>query len=986
MREETQEPAKQTEPPAAMAEATESAAGPVPQVTEPTSPAAYAEQLRASPASMPQVLQQLHHTHGNAFVQQVLAELGPSGGGGKPLPAATRAKMEQAFGMDLSAVRVHQDGAAEATGSEAYTRGTDIHFAAGTFDPASTKGQELIGHELAHVVQQSEGRASAGVQNKGGPVNGDPTLEREADEAGARAANGQSAGLATGATVAAATPAAPIQQKTKVNPVTATLKTKDEVLGDGTPAQPGLRIDELERYTAAQVDWFTEPSFTSTDREAVWKVVNLFHYGPHVGSALSKLHTGEVAALPNRDIIKAYFDGFDPGSSSIQLTTPAATFKETIAIGTAIKELKSFIPGAVLRHVIPESGLQYLMSKGKIADLKTYYQTFHPSLEKPEEWEHVEKLLDDGIKGCMVLKDWISELHIFTSTTRDQLKKNITDKSKSKPVLLVVMSALDWNTAFLQGQNVEHSMTDTHNLGLLVQGRTIAATTAQVARVAKDYGQNGKLGQVVLAGHGSDTSMEMASDHDDTASFDPAWNNVGYNGQADIDSKNDPKKNGTEALIDTILTSLDPATANLVFAGCLINSHDIDPKKSKLTGSNAKVEKRLRENIKAHPNLRDYVEARMKATGTSVNVSAANASTTFDTFDLDANGRAQLQDSTDPDIGGTKHGYLQTGIEPEGVLRAAIECCADPKIGIAGTAAEMTKRVAALSGSTDQWDTAIREAFTIALEGSTTHVNVATLVDLSHRIRWWSEAYTDTPAQRLADNVKKGEAKHVLGALVACGLGNDADALFYQAWMKHDASKGTQFMTALGGSTMTVEQFKLQLSPGIVDSHLDSLLPISASPNKAQMLLALTIADSDRSLPKHVRRFLREAAGGDASRAFPSTLNVGTLYPNGEAHVLEKIGLSDKAPPPAGTAIDGNADLDHDGKNESHIDVRPHRGQVNTEELNVREKATTDSKILGTVKKDTIVRIAGSTRNGKWAMIDFDGKVGFVSTHYLLEE
>lgn len=984
MHEGNQEPTKQ--PPEAPAPAgPEVGAAPAPMPAEPTSPQAYAEQLVASPGSMAQVLQQLHQTHGNAFVQQVLAELRQSPGGGKPLPPATRVKMEQAFGTDLSAIRVHEDGAAEATAAEAYARGTDIHFAAGAFDPGSRQGQELIGHEVAHVVQQSQGRASSDGQNKGGAVNGDPSLEREADQAGARAANGQAAGIGAGATLTAGESAAPIQQKTKINPVTATLKTKDQVLGDGTPGNPGLTLPELEAYTTQQVDWFTEPSFSSTDREAVWKVVNLFHYGPHVASALAKLHTGEVAALPSRDIIKAYFDGFDPGSNAIQLSTPAATFADTIAIGKAMKELKDFVPGAVLRHVIPESGLQYLMTKGKIADLKTYYQTFSPSLEKPEEWEHVEKLLDEGIKSHMVLKDWISELHIFTPSTRAQLKKNITDKGKTKPVLLVVMSALDWNTAFLQGQNVETSLTDTHNLGLLVQGRTIAATTAQVARVAKDYGQNGKLGQVVLAGHGSDTSMEMASDHDD-AWWDQENNCVSYNKQGDIDSKNDPKKNGTEALIDTILTSMDPATANLVFAGCLINSHDIDRKKTKLTGSNAKVEKRLRENIKAHPNLADYVRTRMAATGTTAQMSAANASTTFDTFSLDGSGKAQLEDTTDPDIGGTKLGYVRTGIEPEGVLRAAIECCADAKIGIAATAAEMDKRAKALSGSTDHWDTCIRVAFNLALEGSTTHVDVAKLADLTHRIGDWSEAYVDTPAQRLADSVKKSEAKTLFPDLIAIGYGNDVNALFYQAWMKFDAGKGTQFMTALGASGMTVESFKLQMSPGLVDSHLDTLLPISGSPTPGQMLLALTIADADRPVPSHVRKFLRAAAGGDASRAFPGGLNVGTLYPNGEARVLEKIGLSDKAPPPPGTAVDGNADLNADGMNESHIDVNPHRGQVKAEELNVREKATTDSKVLGTLKKDTIVRIAGSTRHGKWSMIDYEGKVGFVSTHYLLEE
>ncbi len=985
MHEETQEPTKQqTQAPAS---ATEAGAAPARMPAEPTSPHSYAEKLRASPASMAQVLGQLHQTHGNSFVQQVLAELQQSSGGGKPLPAATRVKMEQAFGTDLSAIRVHQDGAADATGAEAYARGTDIHFAAGKFDPGSTKGQELIGHEVAHVVQQSEGRASGDVQNKGGAVNGDPSLEREADQAGAGAANGQAAGIGAGATVSAAAPATPIQQKTTINPIAATMKTKDQVLGDGTPGNPGLTITELEAYTTKQADWFTEPSLTAADREAVWKVVNLFHYGPHMASSLAAMHTGELAALPSRQVLSYYTDGFNPAGNSIQLSTTAPTLAKALQLGQAMKDLAAFVPGAVLRHVIPESGLQYMMTAGKIPDLEYYYKTFRPSLEKPEEWTHVEDLLREGVRTNAVLADWISELHIFTRTTRSKLKANITDKSKTKPVLLVVMSALDWNTAFLQGANVEQSVTDPHNLGLVVQGRTLGAATAHVSRVAKDYGKGGKLGQVVLAGHGSDTSMEMGSDHTE-GWWDAGNNRVAYDKPGDVDTKNKPDKNGTQELIDTILTSLDPATANLVFAGCLINSHDIDPSKSKLTGPAAAIERRLRANIKAHPNLADYVKSRMTATGTTVEMHAANASTGFSTFSLDpGTGKAQLSDTTDPDIGGTKLGYVRTGTEPEGVLRAALECCADEKIGIASTTAEMDKRVKALAGATSQGESCVRVAFELALhKGAGKDVDVAMLADLVHRMRDWGEAYADTPAQRLADAVKKSEAAKIFPALLAVGYGDDVNANYYQSWMKFDPSQAPNFMAKLGSSGMAVEQFKLQLSRKILDPHLATLLPISAAPTQAQMLLALTIADGDGSVPSHVREFLIKAAGGKASRAFPAALNVGTLFPNGEGRILERIGLTDKAPPAPGGTIDGNVDLNHDGKNESHIDANPHKATVTADVLNVRKGASPSSHVIGTLKKDAVVRVAGSTQHGHWSMIDFDGSVGFANTHYLKQE
>jgi hypothetical protein len=114
-------------------------------------------------------------------------------GVGQPLPAGVRAKMETSFGADFSAVRVHEGDRAPAIGALAYAKGTDIHFAPERYQPETRDGQELLGHELAHVVQQSQGRVRATTLSKGGAVNDDPSLEREADEMGARAARGQPA-------------------------------------------------------------------------------------------------------------------------------------------------------------------------------------------------------------------------------------------------------------------------------------------------------------------------------------------------------------------------------------------------------------------------------------------------------------------------------------------------------------------------------------------------------------------------------------------------------------------------------------------------------------------------------------------------------------------------------------------------------------------------------------------------------------------------
>jgi len=109
--------------------------------------------------------------------------------GGTPMPKATREKFEAAFCTDFSSVRVHEGDAAPQMGAVAFTQGEQIHFAPGKYDPVSGGGQELLGHELTHVLQQRSG--SVTTQGKDANINKDQGLEAEADALGARAARGE---------------------------------------------------------------------------------------------------------------------------------------------------------------------------------------------------------------------------------------------------------------------------------------------------------------------------------------------------------------------------------------------------------------------------------------------------------------------------------------------------------------------------------------------------------------------------------------------------------------------------------------------------------------------------------------------------------------------------------------------------------------------------------------------------------------------------
>jgi hypothetical protein len=90
---------------------------------------------------------------------------------GEHLAPALRGPLETFLGWDLGAVRVHAGasaaGQARGRGARAFTTGNDIRFGRAGFQPHTRAGLRVLGHELAHVRQQSVGLAPwARIQRK----------------------------------------------------------------------------------------------------------------------------------------------------------------------------------------------------------------------------------------------------------------------------------------------------------------------------------------------------------------------------------------------------------------------------------------------------------------------------------------------------------------------------------------------------------------------------------------------------------------------------------------------------------------------------------------------------------------------------------------------------------------------------------------------------------------------------------------------------
>lgn len=100
-------------------------------------------------------------------------------GPGQPLPRAERHYFENRLGTRLADVRVHPDAsAATDLGANAFAAGRDIGFAPGRWQPGSHEGRRLLGHELAHVLQQGTRRQPAiQLEDAAKPEDGDKAAE-----------------------------------------------------------------------------------------------------------------------------------------------------------------------------------------------------------------------------------------------------------------------------------------------------------------------------------------------------------------------------------------------------------------------------------------------------------------------------------------------------------------------------------------------------------------------------------------------------------------------------------------------------------------------------------------------------------------------------------------------------------------------------------------------------------------------------------------
>ncbi|HEX8979720.1 MAG TPA: DUF4157 domain-containing protein [Parasulfuritortus sp.] len=888
---------------------------------------------------------------------------------GLPLDLGTRGWFEQRLGADLTRVRIHTGpGAARETqrlGARAFTVGEHIAFAAGEYRPDTPEGQELIAHELVHVVQGQGG---------GAIVLRWPAVTR--------------------------TPA-----RTSETPATVR----------------AMKLADFVSLTHRQLDWATSPDLQADPASlGQFRQIQSFADGPRVVDACGDLGLADILGKGVPGIfptLNKYRDGVTSDATAWLRRT--AIIDEAERWGRGLASLEAAWPAANLHLVMqaPDpvstpSPFEKLTPAAapELPSFIAYLTACTPvlSAENGAEVDSFLALRAEGATPASYLGTvrHVKDYHHFTKNTLDGLASNEAFPHwqqalawTRRPLTVVLYPAVDHNGAFHRNAGLEAMVLDTNILTIVVEGlATVADYRAQLAPVAARYGVGGRIQQAMIAGHGNATVLGLAG----TAGAAISGDDLGTTGATGA--------NTTSLMTElTRLMSSDPARRRIILDACLTNSHQVT---TALRAAPADAAADVNAAITADPSLRDVV-AGIAGSGATVLGSSSSFAPGLTTFVRPGSSQLGLSVPDDPDLTADKLTYVEFGTEPEGCMRAVLECWAQDQL--AGTHRcrdAMQRRITAgrstHAAATDSWrECIIQPLYYLTVNhylGNGEAIREMGELAGSLFLLYWP-GFTTAASLDAALGVFAGNAAHI-GRVLGGPAGDPHYAatprvavVIEQAWMEHDPARHANFLAALGRYANCL-QAAADLDMGIVMRHVAALLtlPPASPPPAAQFMLALLAAHQaplapplPAVLPPYVD-FLRSLLG--AGPTFPAALNINTVLGGlcAEEDILAAIGrplgrpaaaVGGRPPPPA-----ANIDTVRDASSRNEFYVTPLRrnGVVATvrDDLLVRSTPTTGSSanIFAHLPTGTPVFVIGQY-SVDWYAIEQPGRTGFVASRYI---
>ncbi|MEX0271136.1 DUF4157 domain-containing protein [Leptolyngbyaceae cyanobacterium UHCC 1019] len=883
--------------------------------------------------------------------------LSNSQGGGSPLPDEVRSFMEPRFGADFSQVKVHTGSDAvqmnQDLNAQAFTHGSHIYYGAGKA-PAK---DELTGHELTHVVQQKGlQRKPASDSSESAGIIPNPILQRQV-----------------------APPVAP--------PVPATPPATPSSYHNAA-AIYAMTLNDFDSYARNQADWSNSPApnaLSVADKRSLRTILE-FGRSPNI---LNGCGTMTVQSLKDKGIVPTVTSPLRTYSRAVAKAVPTVELHQTDDInkgmdwGKALQKLEPGLGGAVIQTIIKEDGsqtqLQDLISANKVDALVNYNRVCHPVLHANNGSE-IDSFLSLHGEGANPISyqgrlHQVRNFHRFEKAALDRLVQNQGNTSKAKPLALILHSTFDHNGAFHRDPNLTAAITDSHNLTLMLEGRSsLAEIQGELRPLARRYGRNNRISQVMIAGHGNARVMELAGRLDRRTVNDPDTH-----GQRDDAIDLDGNARRTQSFFQALLQNMESGpNARIVLNACLTASNTVP---GSLDPDPARAQQQINQAIATNPSLATHLQNMATAQGVNVGVRGSNASFGQVGMIDPVTGLLDIipAGGSDPAMTADKFTYVREGREPEGAMRAVVECWAQDQ---ARCLQAVRDRQSAPYGSS--WDEKIiQAAYGIVLSNST---NANLMNQLAQTVGGLSELkHRDECRVGTINRILPAAHLHTLFTSLAStsewAAQHHIPLVVYQVWQKTDPSKRTDLLNQL-------QHFNcLQASTFVDTAFLGAdlaqilLLPPASPPPANHLKLALIhVTQGGINAGDTGREYLRSVAGG--GRTFPAGLNINGLLAglSTEQGILQDIGLGAAAAASGGSSAPlapaPNVDLDGDGTNDFYIESMTRRGGVTVRSLRIRARPNTTSAILGGLSSGHQIFIIGEVSN--WYGIEFGNRTAFV--------
>ena len=915
--------------------------------------------------------------------------------------------IQQSFGRhDLSGVRAQVGGDAAAAskelGAEAYATGDRVAFAA-------APNLHTAAHEAAHVVQQA-----GGVQLKDGLGQAGDRYEQHADAVADAVVAGRSAeGMLDGFAAPSKSAAGGATQRKVVQRVAAVYKSAVDL--------KAMDLSAFDAYASSQADWATSTTL-GTDKEKLRSLLAfarkseglvLGACGDFKVDDLLMVAAGQGKSVDASLTAYSRAAGVGKNAGTIHIEAPATTVAQAVSWGESLLKLEKGIGGLIIERVIPQNatyqGLKALVDGGAVDDFATYYKDVKPLLDAENGREIRSYLLFHGEGGQAKYAGYkgslpeIRNYHRFTVPQLDALAANRVAAAGNKakptplPVCVVLQTAFDHNGAFHRDPYMTTVINRVTHITLFAEGKdSLGAFGSELTKFAA-YGKDGKVDEVMVAGHGNAKLMELAGDKrtgrnsKGTEIYGTAKEEL-----VSVDPNDTPANHkATDDFIKTIKSVLrDDPNSRVVLNACLTASNSVDG--VALDPDPDKAAKQIRDAIAADPSLATAMKTKL---GTHQGqVRGANAS--FGQVSLlDGGGNIDIVSGSDPKLTAPKLEYAEGGIEPTGVLRATLEAWGTDRVA---TIDALKRRIAAKGGDTSWREKVICSLMKLIVADQDNAALISTLTGTAGALGHLT-ARADCKVSALLGQVPAAHMDAIFTDLGGSDVWTDASfdyvpAVVFQVWIEKNNAKIAAFLSFLDSSTFTTQNAAAFFDLAHLKPLIKKLLPTPplppAKPPRGSFLIALLyLVKQGTSAPQESKDYIKGVVGV-GSQAFPGTSDVDDILKGATPQrVLEDAGVVAKAsvpvvpkgiggpPPPVGPT----PNLAPTGAGNNTLAVDSVTQKCTTYGLTATNAYMLPAGTkIGTIASGTTLNVIGTTKGTKKGIFSDSTNVDFLAVEYAL--